>query len=165
MTMNAYMKVTDIKGECKSADHEDEIDLFNVEWLLEQETHANLGSGRMRGRATINPIYVYKWYDASSPYLALTCMQGKSIEEIVIMVRKDAGDAHLDFLQITLKNSAISTYEVCGEYKSPDGTETKALYEKIGIASEHLKVKYIVQAEDHTAGDEHEIEYDVVQGK
>lgn len=160
MPMSAYMKVTDIKGECKSADHEDEIDLYDVEWLLEQASHAMVGSGRTRGRAEINPIYVYKWYDAASPYLAQACMQGKNLEEIVIMVRKDSGDAHLDFLQITLTNSVVTTYEILGEYQ-----DSKSLHEKIGIASEKIKVLYIVQAEDFSAGDEHEIEYDITKGK
>jgi len=160
MPLTAYMKVTDIDGESKSADHEDEIDLYDMDWLLEQESHAMVGSGRTRGRADINPIFVYKWYDASSPYIALACMQGKSIEEIVIMVRKDSGDAHLDFLQITLTNSVFSHYEILGEYEN-----TKAIHEKIGIASAHIAIKYILQAEDHSAGDEHEVEYDVEKGK
>lgn len=160
MPLTAYMKVTDIDGESRSADHEDEIDLYDINWLLEQESHAMVGSGRTRGRAQINPIFVYKWYDASSPYLALACMKGKAIEEIVIMVRKDSGDAHLDFLQITLTNSVISHYEVLGEYEN-----SKAIREKVGIASEQIKMKYTVQADDHSAGDEHEIEYDVAAGK
>ncbi|MCG6898358.1 MAG: type VI secretion system tube protein Hcp [Thiocapsa sp.] len=160
MPLSAYMKVTDINGESKAAGHEDEIDLYDIQWLLEQEPRAMIGSGRTRGRAQINPVYVYKWYDAASPYLAQACMKGKSIEEIVILVRKDSGDAHLDFLQITLTNSLISHYEVLGEYEG-----TKAIHEKVGIAAQKLKVKYIIEAEDHSAGDEHEIEYDVAAGK
>jgi type VI secretion system secreted protein Hcp len=160
MTLTAYMKMPDIDGESKSAEHEDEIDLYDIEWLMEQASHAQVGSGRTRGRATINPIYVFKWYDASSPYIALACMQGKSFDEIVIMVRKDSGDAHLDYLQITLTNTAISHYEILGEYEN-----TKAIHEKVGLASEKINIKYIVQAEDHSAGDEHEIEYDIAAGK
>ncbi|TCO70532.1 Hcp family type VI secretion system effector [Rhodovulum euryhalinum] len=160
MTLNAYMKVPDIAGESKSAEHEDEIDLYDVNWLMEQESHAQVGSGRTRGRAQINPIYVSKWYDASSPYLALACMQGKSFDEIVIMFRKDSGDAHLDYLQITLSNTTISKYEIVGEYEA-----TKAISEVIGLAAEKIKVKYIIQAEDHSAGDEHEIEYDIAAGR
>ena len=35
-------------------------------------------------------------------------MQGKSLPEIIIMARKDSGDAHLDYLKITLSNAAVS---------------------------------------------------------
>ncbi|TCM86466.1 Hcp family type VI secretion system effector [Rhodovulum steppense] len=160
MTLNAYMKVPDIDGESKSADHEKEIDLYDLHWLMQQESHAQVGSGRTRGRAQINPLMVRKWYDASSPYLALACMQGKSFPEVVIMVRKDSGDAHLDYLQITLTNTTISKYEIVGEYEN-----TKAISELVGLAAEKVKVKYIIQADDHSAGDEHEIEYDIAAGR
>ncbi|MEX5729112.1 type VI secretion system secreted protein Hcp [Rhodovulum iodosum] len=160
MPLTAYMKLPDIDGESKSADHEDEIDIYDVEWVLEQASHAQIGSGRTRGRAQIHPIHVFKWYDASSPYIALACMQGKSFDEVIIMVRKDSGDAHLDYLQITLTNTAISHYEVLGEYQ-----DSKSIHEKVGLACETIKLKYIVQAEDHSAGDEHEVEYDIAAGK
>lgn len=159
MTLTAYMKLPDIDGESMSAEHEGEIDLYDVQWTLEQESHAQIGSGRTRGRATINPIYVFKWYDASSPYIALAAMQGKSFDEVVIMFRKDSGDAHLDYLQITLTNVAISRYEILGEYENQ-----KTIHEKVGLAFEKAKVLYVVQAEDHSAGDEHEIEYNVAAG-
>ena len=46
---------------------------------------------------------------------------------------------------------------------SPDD-ENQMIEEQFGLAFENVKVKYTVQADDHSAGDEHEIEYDIAQG-
>jgi type VI secretion system secreted protein Hcp len=87
-------------------------------------------------------------------------MQDKSFDEIVIYVRKDSGEANLDYLEITLTNTIISKYEVLG-VGANDG---QVMEESVGLAFEEVKIKYTVQADDHSAGDEHEIEYDLAAG-
>jgi type VI secretion system secreted protein Hcp len=159
MPLAAFLKLPDIDGESKSAEHEDEIDLYDIAWQVTQEPETQIGSGRARARAVISPLYVYKWYDAASPYIALAAMQGKTIDEAVITLRKDSGDAHLDYLRITLTNALVSHYEILGEFE-----ESHTPNERVGLAFERIKVLYIVQAEDHSEGDEHEIEYDLASG-
>ena len=36
--------------------------------------------------------------------------------------------------------------------------------ERVGINTEKINILYTVQADDHSPGDEHEIEYDIVAG-
>jgi len=160
MPLTGYMKIPDIAGESLRADHEDEIDIHDLMWSIEQAASAQVGKGRSRSRAQIGSIYARKYYDASSPYLALAAMQAKSFDEIVIYVRKDSGEAHLDYLEITLTNTIISKYEVLG-VGANDG---QVMEESVGLAFEEVKIKYTVQADDHSAGDEHEIEYDLGAG-
>jgi type VI secretion system secreted protein Hcp len=162
MPVSGYIKIEDIKGESKRADHEDEIDFHSLAWHVQQQSSANVGSGRSRGRAQISDITVRQFTDAASPYLALAVMQAKSIPEIVLMTRKDSGDAHLDYLKITLSNAAVSGFRML-ETEAADPEQM--IEEEVSFTAEKVNIVYTVQADDHSAGDEHEVEYDIVAGK
>jgi type VI secretion system secreted protein Hcp len=163
MALTGYLKLPDIEGESLRADHEGEIDVHGVHWNIRQRSSANTGSGRTQSRADISGVTVYKWYDAASVYLALAAMQGKALDECVLMIRKDSGDAHLDYLTITMKKCAISEYERVNDDPSDDGSQM--IREKLTLTFEEITVKYTVQAEDHSAGNEHEVDYSIVAGK
>lgn len=158
MPMTGYMKLPDIAGESRRDGHEEEIDIMSIDWNMAQASNMQIGSGRTSSRATVNPIGITKIYDASSPYLALACMQGKSFDEVVISFRQDSGDAHLDYLIITLTNVVISSYSLNGTAMGEE------INDAISLSFETVNVKYTVQADDHSSGDEHEIEYDVSAG-
>lgn len=160
MPLTGYLKIPDIAGESLRVDHEEEIDIFDIQWLIEQAAAPQVGRGRSRSRAQVGSLHFRKFYDASSPYLALACMQAKSFDEVVCTVRKDSGEAHLDYLTITMTNVIISSYDMIGigELRGEE------IEEKCGFACESIKIKYVIQADDHSAGDEHEIEYDMGAG-
>ncbi len=163
MAFTGYLKIDGIDGECRRADHEGEIDVWGVKLDASQKSSAATGSGRVRGRATVSDLTLHKWYDAASPYLALACMQGKSFPEIIFTARKDSGEAHLDYLTITMSNCLISAYNMMQESPAADGADLIA--EQVGISFEKVKIKYVVQADDHSKGDEHEVEYDLMAAK
>lgn len=160
MPLTGYLKIPDIDGESQRAEHEDEIDIHDVSWAVEQASVAQVGRGRSQSRARVDALKFRKYYDASSPYLALACMQAKSFDEIVLTVRKDSGEAHLDYLTITMSNVIISSYNVVGNKDD----RHDMIEEEGGLSFEQINIKYVVQADDHSAGDEHEIEYDVAKG-
>jgi type VI secretion system secreted protein Hcp len=161
MAMSGYVKIEDIKGESKRADHEEEIDIHSIAWSIAQRSSASLGAGRTRGRAEISDVTVRKFTDAASPYLALAAMKGKSIPEIVIMARKDSGDAHLDYVKFTLSNAAVSSFRML---ETGAETQEQMIEEEVAFTAEKIAMVYTVQADDHSAGDEHEVEYDIVAG-
>lgn len=161
MPLTAYLKIGDIGGESQRADHEDEIDIHDVMWNVEQGSAAQVGKGRSRARAQVGPINLRKFTDASSAYLLLACMQGKSFPDMVLSVRKDSGEAHLDYLIITMENVTISKFETVGVGPEEDG---QVIEEVLGLVFENVTYKYTVQADDHSAGDEHEITYDIAAG-
>jgi type VI secretion system secreted protein Hcp len=154
MNLTGYLKIPDIDGESKAAEHEDEIDIFDIQWEIERETATLMGRGRLRGRVEAGPVLVRKWYDASSPYLAQAVANGRAFDEIVIQLRKDSGDAHLDYLTLTLEDCRITGYRMGG------AEGVAVIEEEVEIVYDKITVKYIVQAEDHSAGDEHEVEID-----
>jgi len=158
MSLSGNMLIPDIAGESRRADHESEIDITSIDWSMSQAANMQQGSGRTSSRAVVSPIGITKVYDASSPYLSLACMQGKAFDEVIISFRQDSGEAHLDYLKITLTNVVISSYSLHG---SAAGDE---ISDSISLSFEEVKLIYTVQADDHSSGDEHEIEYNVSAG-
>lgn len=90
-------------------------------------------------------------------------MQGAAFAELVFTARKDSGEAHLDYLTVTMKKCIISHYGMAQSQAEDSGNDMIA--EKVGISFEEVAIKYVVQADDHSAGDEHEVEYNIVAGK
>ncbi len=162
MPITGYMRIPDIQGESKASRHEDAIEIHGIEWGIAQKSKAaRPGSGRRQARAIASPLEIHKFYDASSPYITLAALQGKSFDEITLSVRKDSGDAHLDYLVVTMTNCAICAY---GMFNDGADDPSTAIGERVGITFEKVKVLYTVQADDHSSGDEHEIEFDLAAG-
>lgn len=161
MALSGYLKIDDIQGESRRVDHEDEIDVKGVHWKIEHATSSARGSGRTRSRARVDSLTCYKETDASSAYLALACLQGKSFDEMVLTLRKDSGDAHLDYLIITMENVLVSGFEMMNDGSDADDD---VVTERVALSFEKVNYQYTVQADDHSAGDEHEVEFDIVAG-
>ncbi|UWR28229.1 type VI secretion system tube protein Hcp (plasmid) [Sulfitobacter sp. S223] len=161
MPLTAYLKIGDIAGESQRVDHEEEIDIHDIMWNIEQGSAAQVGKGRARARAQVSALNLKKFVDAASVYLALACMQGKSFPDMVLSVRKDSGEAHLDYLIITMENVTISKYEMVGVGDEEDG---QMIEEELGLVFENVTYKYTVQEDDHSAGGEHEVTYDIAAG-
>lgn len=161
MPLTGYLEIEEIPGESQRVDHEDQIDIHDVHWNIEQGSAAQIGKGRARARAQVAAVVLRKYVDASSPYLALACMQGKSFAKMTFYVRKDSGEAHLDYLIITMEHVTISKFETLGVGDEEDG---QMIEELLGLVFENVTYKYTIQEEDHSAGDEHEISYDIAAG-
>lgn len=160
MAITGFLSVPDIPGESQRAGHEGKIDVFGLAWGVDANQPVSTARGRRRSRANIENITFEKYYDASSPYLFLSSAQGKSFDEVVLHVRKDSGEAHLDYLVITMTNVIITDYEM---YNGKEDTDVQ-ICESVSMAAEKVKILYTVQSDDHSAGDEHEIEYDIAAG-
>lgn len=160
MPMTGYLKLPDIDGESKRDGHEDEIDISGIQWSIVQPGAATVGRGRTSGRAQASTVSVQKDYDAASPYMALAAMQGKSFDEVCVMVRKDSGEAHLDYLKITMEHVTIADYSM----SSGGGVDGSIIEETCSFACEKINILYTVQEDDHSAGGEHEVEFDLVAG-
>jgi len=81
-----YLKLGDIKGESTDAKHKDWILIQSVSQSI---TRASAGGGRATG--------------ATRALSSLPGSQGgKAFDEIIFHVRKDSGEAHLDYLKITM---------------------------------------------------------------
>ena len=60
-----------------------------------------------------------------------------------------------------MENVTISKYEIAGV---GDQEEGQMIEEALGLVFENVTFKYTVQEDDHSAGGEHEITYDIAAG-
>ncbi len=154
MPLTAYLKIPGIPGESQRAGHEDEIDIHDIQWAIERMGSVAVAHGRRRTRTEISPLRVRKYYDASSPYLALAVETGQAFDEVVVSVRRDSGEAHFDYLVITMENVIISSYCFGTDHEDDLGGR---LTESVALEFEHVTLAYTRQAEDGSAGDTHEV--------
>lgn len=159
MAVSGYMKIEEIPGESGRKDHEGEITISSLQWAATRPMVNTPGVGRSTGMPNVTSIVVSKFYDKSSPYLAQAVLLATSFPEIVVTLRKDSGETHLDYLTITLSDCMVESYSFSGA----SDVETPPM-ESISIVFNKMKVLYIEQASDHSAGGEHEFEYDLVAG-
>ena len=158
MALTAFLKIPDIPGESQAAEHEDEIDILGVAWGIERNG-VRRGTRRSRGRSVTDPMTVQKRFDKASPYIALAVHQGKVFDEIVFSVRKQSGDAHLDYLVITMTNCQITDYEMA----HIDGeTPEQEIREQVEIVYEKIEVLYTETGSDGSVEGEHEVAIDTV---
>lgn len=156
MASNGYLKIDDIKGESKRTDHEDEIIISGFSFGASRATFRNSGGQREPGLPDVQAISISKDFDAASPYLALACLNGKNLGEVVLTLRKDQGDAHSDFLTITMGNTMVENYGTSG---GGGGNPV----DSFALSFDTIKIKYLQDTDDLTAGNEHEVEYDVLK--
>jgi type VI secretion system secreted protein Hcp len=159
MAVSGYMKIEEIPGESGRKDHEGEITISSLQWAATRPMVNTPGVGRSTGMASVSSLVVSKYYDKSSPYLAQAVLLATAFPEIVVTLRKDSGETHLDYLTITLTDCMVESYNFSGAAD----VETPPM-ESISIVFNAMKILYIEQASDHSAGGEHEFEYDMVAG-
>ncbi|MFO1203029.1 MAG: type VI secretion system tube protein Hcp [Tabrizicola sp.] len=159
MAVSGYMNIAEIPGESGRKDHEDEIIISSVQWGVTRPMVNTPGVGRSTGMANVSSITVTKLYDKSSPYLAQAVLLATAFPQIAITLRKDSGETHLDYLTIGLSDCMIESYHFSGA----SDVETPPM-ESISIVFNKVHVLYIEQASDHSAGGEHEFEYDLIAG-
>ena len=155
--LTGYLKIGDISGESQAAEHEEEIDIHDVMWNIEQGASSADGS---RSKVVVKPMVFSKRLDKASPKLALAALDGRTLPSVTLAVRKDSGEAHLDYLIITMENVRVTSY---GMKSNEGGCEP---VEQVSISFEKIVYKYVEGRDSGfaTAGGEHEITYDIAAG-
>lgn len=123
MAVDAFLKLTDIKGESVVKGHAEEIDIMSWSWSMSQHGTAHVGSGGGAGKVQVQDLAINKMVDAASPNLVKAICTGKHIAEAVLTLRK-AGETPLDYLIITLTDVLLTSYSVSGSGDIPMETVT-----------------------------------------
>lgn len=158
MAFSGYLKIDDIPGESLRSGHEEEIVVSSFSWGAHRSAFRNSGGQRESGLPEVQAMSISKDYDASSPYLALACIKAKNLGDVVLTLRKDQGDEHSDYLTITMTNVLVESYNTGG------GGGGNPI-DNITLSFDSITQKYIQDANDLTAGGEHEMEYDILAAK
>jgi len=158
MAFSGYLKIEDIPGESKRSDHEGEIVVSSFSWGATRSAFRNSGGQRESGLPEVQSMNITKDYDASSPYLALACIKAKNLGDVVLTLRKDQGDDHSDYLTVEMTNVMVESYQTGG---GGGGNPV----DSISLSFDTVKMLYIEDADNLTAGGEHEMEYDILAAK
>jgi type VI secretion system secreted protein Hcp len=149
MKIDGFLKVPDIPGASERDGHEEEMEVFGVEFEMQAPHDANTLS--RRGRVSLSTLKFFKYYDMGSPYLKKACFDNTPMDEVVFSARRTIEGETSDYLVITLSDASVVSYELY-----PSLTEADLLEEEIGFAFKTIKFNY---------DDSHEIEMNVHVGK
>lgn len=167
MAIAGYLEIPDIAGETKSSQHRDQIEIHGIAWMVERSTSG--GSTHHSAAADVGPIVLDKFYDASSPHLALAAMNGRAFAEMRLHV-ETAASAHHDYLRITLRDCVVSGIELLAPVPGDEAPGLSARKRRMaaGPIRERVTIRFVIVGIVYTAagaggsaGAGHEIEWDI----
>lgn len=148
MSIDGFLKVSDIPGESLRRGHEDEIEVHGVEFDM-ASPHDSATLAR-RGRVALGRFTVTKHYDRSSPYLKQALYQNRWLPEVVFSAYRSAAERAEKYLVVRLTNATVVGYDL-----RPGAQEPHLLEERIAFAYATIRFTY---------DDAHEVELDVHVG-
>ncbi|MCD8140453.1 MAG: type VI secretion system tube protein Hcp [Planctomycetaceae bacterium] len=149
MATNMYLKLGDIKGECKVTEFNEQIEVHSFSYNCSQSLSPVRSSGmHNQGRANHGLFHFTKLFDSSSPLICQTMWNGTTINKdcvFTIAAKHGENDKTIQYLQITMDNVVIASYSVNGGGDVP--------YEEVALNFGKIKIAYLQQKqEDGTAG-------------
>lgn len=156
-SLTGYLKIPDIPGESKASGHEEEIDISSIQWNISLPPSEE-GSGRTGGGPEFGNLVVSGLIDKSTPKLLEASASRRAFDEVIISFRKDSGDAHLDYLKITLTNVHIASYDLSTDASSEVPSVT------VGLTYEALRVVYTEFDESGTSKGDTEATWNIQEG-
>ena len=135
--VDMFMEIPDIPGESTTSGYEGKIDIESINWGLNKEIDTS-GDGRATGRAVFKDLTVRKYYDASSPLLALACARGDAIARLTLTSRRQAGGETQPYLVIELKNVLVTSYQT----SASRGDSAQEPVETVAMNFEEIKITY-----------------------
>jgi type VI secretion system secreted protein Hcp len=139
MAQDMFLKINGIDGESEDNSHKSEIEVLSWSWNVSQQSNMHAGSGGGAGKATVDDLQFDHYVDRASPNLIAYCLQGKHINEAVLVVRK-AGGNPLEYLKLTMNDVLVTQV-------SPHGVSASEARpsETVRLSFSKLKHEYVVQ--------------------
>lgn len=133
MAFDAFLKLTDIKGESQVKGFEDQIQIESFHWGVANSGSFS-GGGGGAGVASRQDFLFTAASSKASPKLFVTCVTGKHIKEGLLTLRS-AGGSQTTFSTIKLTDLLISVYDQAGSDDGATPMDEFALrYSKIEFA-------------------------------
>ncbi|MEM6304067.1 MAG: type VI secretion system tube protein Hcp [Pseudomonadota bacterium] len=154
MAVDMFLKLEGIDGESHDHAHKKNIDILAWSWGASQGGTTHMGGGAGAGKATVNDISVTKYVDSASCALLQHVTTGKHIPKGRIIVRK-AGDSPLEYINISMEDIIITSYQTGGS-----GGEDR-LTENISLNFAKFGMYYTPQKADGSGDPDKEVAYDI----
>ncbi|MGE0500226.1 MAG: Hcp family type VI secretion system effector [Rhizobiaceae bacterium] len=147
--IDGFLKVPDIPGPSERDGHEEEIEVYGIDFSMTAPHDPN--SLSRRGRVALSMLTLTKHYDKSSPYLKKALQENTLMDEVVFSCRRTIDGETSDYLVVTMEEASVVTYRM-----GVSADETDVIEDTIGFAYKKIKFTY---------DDDHEVEMDVFVGK
>ncbi|MDR0218001.1 MAG: type VI secretion system tube protein Hcp [Enterobacteriaceae bacterium] len=149
--IDAFLQLTDIKGEAKDTTHSDWI---AVEWFQlaskNSTSHVSKQSGgHGAGIVDLGTLRISPLFDKSSVILHKYLITGKHIDKVALHVRRQGGDgdaSQVDWYQIELTNAMVADTDI--------GFQGGAFSFGFSLAFETFKESYFPQSQNGVKGAE-----------
>jgi type VI secretion system secreted protein Hcp len=140
MAVDMFLKIDDVPGESKDAEHEEDIDILAWSWGMTQSGSFHVGGGGGSGKVNVQDLSITKYVDKSTPNLMKACANGKHFGEATLFVRK-AGEKPLTYLKIDMKKVLVTSVSTGGS-----GGEDR-LTENVTLNFAEVKTIYTPQSD------------------
>jgi type VI secretion system secreted protein Hcp len=145
MAYDAFLKLTDVKGESADSKHKGEIDILSFSFGANQTGSSAHGGGGGTGKVSLQDFHFVHSVDQSSPVLFQKCATGEHLKEALITVRK-AGGEQLEYLKIKLTDVLVSSVQQAGH-------ATAGIVSPRDLATGQASGKTFVREAANSAGD------------
>jgi type VI secretion system secreted protein Hcp len=109
-SVDYFLKIAGIDGESTDDRHRGEIDLLSFSWGVANSGSVARAGGAGAGRAEFSDFQLAFATSAASPALFIASATGQHLGSAVLTLRK-AGGEQQEYLQITLTDVLISSYQ------------------------------------------------------
>lgn len=156
--VDMFIKIGDIKGESKSKDHKEEIDVLAWNWGMSNSGGKGSGGGGA-GKPNVQDFSFTKYLDISSPELILSTLTGKRHDQAVFSVSNAGKDKSADFLVITLKDVYVTSLQSGGSSGENRFTEN------VSLDFKSFELAYKTFDDKGKTGKAVKVEYDTVKNE
>ena len=147
MAFDAFLKLTDLPGECTDDKHKDWIEILSYSHGVSQLSSGSVssGGGRSAQRCDHSDFSIVKALDKASPKLALYCSDGTHIKEVKLELCRAGGDKET-YMTYKMEDAIVTSVRPGG---SSQGGETLPLEE---VTFGYGKITWTYNETDHKTG-------------
>jgi len=135
MKIDGFLEIPDIPGESIRTGHEDQLEIYGIEFDMEAPHDVNTQA--RRGRVQLSEVTVTKNYDKGSPYIKQACFQNKKLDPVKIYLRRTIDAESKDYLVINLTEASVQGYTL-----RPSPAEPDLLEETVDFAFKEITFTY-----------------------
>jgi type VI secretion system secreted protein Hcp len=136
---HSFLKIAEIKGESRSKNHEDEIELTSWSWGETQSVFPS-ESRKSGGSVSMRDLQFTAKTSAASAQFLLHCASAKRFKSAILTCAHDYKGGQHTYLTITLSNVVIGSYDIEGSHTDDQPVDRVTLkFTKIEFAYVPLK--------------------------
>jgi len=151
MSVEIFLKIPAIEGECTAKGHEKEIEVFSFSLGASNPSSVATGAGMGAGKVDISTLSIQKQLDLASDKLFKNCCNGTHFEKATVTVREAGGESPLEYYILELKQVFIDSIN----WGAASGGEKPS--ESVSLSFGEVKMTYWSQDEKGGKGQKGEV--------